>query len=343
VETRTNLTKAQTEVRESLLVISQINSRTTDLLRELQQIDVFIQSAEDEISRIEGRIHEKEALIRRIEIQKDADRARLAGAGALFEHSLDASGRGVSFWEEVLTSKSPLQMNLRLEKLLSVYDLYVASLSEGEGDSAEREELLLEKQRLEEDRSRAVYKQSFIERNRAEKTRILEGLNGQKDIHLANIKHMEQVSRDLTQAISRLQRTGNALSTRPGRGVLSWPAAGGRITSGFGNRRLNGLQEFHQGIDIGGLPHGTPVLASAAGTVIHAGWLSGYGKTIILDHGNGISTLYAHNSHLVVRDGQAVRQGQQVARLGSTGFSTGPHIHFEVRINGEPVNPMDWL
>ena len=77
--------------------------------------------------------------------------------------------------------------------------------------------------------------------------------------------------------------------------------------------------------------------------MIYADWMGGYGKAVIIDHGNGISTLYAHNSDLVVGEGQRVGKGQQVALAGSTGYSTGPHLHFEVRQNGSPVNPMDYL
>ena len=77
--------------------------------------------------------------------------------------------------------------------------------------------------------------------------------------------------------------------------------------------------------------------------MIHADWMGGYGNAVIIDHGNGISTLYAHNSQLLVDEGQTVAKGQTVARCGSTGYSTGPHLHFEVRQNGSPVNPLNYL
>ncbi len=112
----------------------------------------------------------------------------------------------------------------------------------------------------------------------------------------------------------------------------------GRITSPFGYRW--GRQ--HTGIDIAA-PKGTPVYASASGRVIYAGWKGGYGKCIMIDHGNGIQTLYGHNSVLVVSKGTQVKSGQQIAKMGSTGNSTGPHVHFEVRIKGKPVNPANYL
>lgn len=112
----------------------------------------------------------------------------------------------------------------------------------------------------------------------------------------------------------------------------------GRITSPFGYR----WGRKHTGIDIAA-PKGTPVYASASGRVTYAGWKGGYGKCIMIDHGNGIQTLYGHNSVLVVSKGTQVKSGQQIAKIGSTGNSTGPHVHFEVRIKGTPVNPANYL
>uniref|UniRef100_A0ACD5H2F0 M23 family metallopeptidase n=1 Tax=Desertifilum tharense IPPAS B-1220 TaxID=1781255 RepID=A0ACD5H2F0_9CYAN len=85
------------------------------------------------------------------------------------------------------------------------------------------------------------------------------------------------------------------------------------------------------------------MFASQAGVVIFAGWYGGYGNSVILDHGNGITTLYAHASELFVQEGQTVQGGEAIATVGSTGLSTGPHLHFEVRENGEPVDPMNYL
>ena len=119
-----------------------------------------------------------------------------------------------------------------------------------------------------------------------------------------------------------------------------WPARG-EVSSPFG-LRWNG-SDFHPGIDIAN-DFGTPIVATADGIVTDAGWnAGGYGNKVDIDHGNGIMTRYGHAQSIVVRPGQQVRRGQIIAYMGSTGFSTGPHVHYEVRINGEPVNPAPYL
>mgnify|MGYP003279237827 CR=1 FL=1 len=128
-----------------------------------------------------------------------------------------------------------------------------------------------------------------------------------------------------------------------GSGQMIWPV-NGVITSPFGYREhpIFGRQILHSGIDIG-VDYGTPVHAADGGVVVEAGWISGYGYAVVIDHGNGTSTLYGHNESLAVSSGQSVSQGQVIAYAGSTGNSTGPHVHFEVRVGGEPVDPNSYL
>jgi murein DD-endopeptidase MepM/ murein hydrolase activator NlpD len=125
--------------------------------------------------------------------------------------------------------------------------------------------------------------------------------------------------------------------------AMSWPVSG-PITSPFGWRRspFGGGSDFHPGIDIG-VPTGTTVKAAAAGTVIMAQWYDGYGNYVLIDHGGGISTGYAHNESFYVSVGQKVERGQAIAASDSTGMSTGPHVHFEVRRKGKPTDPLPWL
>ncbi len=129
---------------------------------------------------------------------------------------------------------------------------------------------------------------------------------------------------------------------RPGTGELVWPTSGSP-GSGYGYRThpISGQRRMHAGIDIGA-PTGQKIVAAADGRVVSAGWRGGYGLAVVIDHGGGLATLSAHQSRLAVRAGEIVAQGQTIGYVGSTGYSTGPHLHFEVRIDGEPVDPMKW-
>jgi murein DD-endopeptidase MepM/ murein hydrolase activator NlpD len=123
-----------------------------------------------------------------------------------------------------------------------------------------------------------------------------------------------------------------------------WPVSG-TLEGGFGGRRNpfgGGGYEFHSGQDIEATP-GAPVVSGASGRVSFIGWQNGYGQLVVVDHGGGLTTRYGHLSHIDVSLGQSVARGELVGRVGSTGRSTGPHLHYEVRINDEPVNPLQYM
>lgn len=146
---------------------------------------------------------------------------------------------------------------------------------------------------------------------------------------------------ELTSQIRALQRNGGKYAG----GSMVWPVpSSGNVTSPFGNRLHPILRVYrmHTGIDISA-SSGVSILSANKGTVILAGWQSGYGNTLIIDHGGGIATLYAHCSALLVGVGQEVEAGSVVAKVGSTGLSTGPHLHFEVRVNGELADPLGYV
>lgn len=147
------------------------------------------------------------------------------------------------------------------------------------------------------------------------------------------------------QPISLLQQlTKTTNNTTKSKATVFPTTKNSPVTSSFGWRihPITGDRRFHSGIDFGA-PTGTPIYAYQAGLVEFAGWKNGYGKAVIINHGAGKSTLYGHASKIVVRKGERVDAGETIAKIGSTGFSTGPHLHFEVRLNNKPVNPHLYL
>ena len=158
----------------------------------------------------------------------------------------------------------------------------------------------------------------------------------------------EEAARKAAEEQNRKATSSNSNSapvTTYNGGKLGWPCpSSSRITSQYGYRILFGVRDFHTGIDIGAST-GSNIVAAESGTVILAnyGWNGGYGNYIIINHGNGITTRYAHASKLYVTAGQTVSKGEVIAAVGTTGNSTGPHLHFEVRLNGSHTNPLNYL
>jgi murein DD-endopeptidase MepM/ murein hydrolase activator NlpD len=166
----------------------------------------------------------------------------------------------------------------------------------------------------------------------------LSTLTAAEQAEAGEIDALQAASNEIAARIPAAQagRRGGPNATPSSAGLI-WPVAG-PITSPFGWR----WGRMHQGIDIG-VPEGTPIHAAAAGTVIYCGWEEGYGNFVVLDHGGNLATAYGHQSSIAVACGQQVAQGQVIGYSGCTGHCTGPHVHFEVRIDGNPVDPMGYL
>ncbi|MDQ3086926.1 MAG: peptidoglycan DD-metalloendopeptidase family protein [Actinomycetota bacterium] len=159
-----------------------------------------------------------------------------------------------------------------------------------------------------------------------------------REEYLQEVEALAAQSASLAAAIREAQAGASSTGTgAPSASGFIWPV-NGTVVSGFGWR----WGRMHEGIDISAST-GTPIWAAAAGTVIHAGWLGGYGNLVVVDHGNGLATAYAHASAILVGVGQQVSQGETLSLVGSTGNSSGPHLHFEVRVNGAAVDPLFYL
>jgi murein DD-endopeptidase MepM/ murein hydrolase activator NlpD len=183
-------------------------------------------------------------------------------------------------------------------------------------------------------RERLLVREHALAGARSQKQQTLAAVEESKKDYLNEVNSLLAVSASLA---SRIQSSQSGSTVQPSSSGFIWPVSG-PVTSPFGWR----WGRMHEGIDIA-VPYGTPVHAAAAGQVIYAGWMGGYGNLVVIDHGGGMATAYGHNTSIVVGVGSSVSQGQVVAYSGSTGHSTGPHVHFEVRVNGTPVDPMGYL
>ena len=188
-------------------------------------------------------------------------------------------------------------------------------------------------------RARLVTAQSSLADARALKQRTLSSVHGKKSEFLDEIEALRQASAEIAAKIRAAQSSPSSYTAT---GAVSssgliWPVSG-PVTSPFGWR----WGRMHEGIDIA-VPTGTPIAAAASGRVVYAGWMSGYGNLVIIDHGGGLATAYGHQSSVAVGVGQIVMQGQTIGYSDCTGHCFGPHLHFEVRVNGSPVDPLAYL
>jgi murein DD-endopeptidase MepM/ murein hydrolase activator NlpD len=187
-------------------------------------------------------------------------------------------------------------------------------------------------------RDRLAWSQRELATARRDKRETLADVREDKDHAVAHMAELQAQSASLAAKIRSAQSSAAYVTTgAPSASGFVWPVHG-VLTSYYGWR----WGRMHEGIDLA-VPNGTPVVASAAGTVIVAGWMGGYGNLVVVDHGGGVATAYAHNTSVTVGPGQQVAQGQLIAYSGNTGNSTGPHVHFEVRVNGAAVDPLGYL
>ena len=216
--------------------------------------------------------------------------------------------------------------------------------------NAEKEAIDAEKKQLEEDKITCANLKADLEIKLADlndtveiRTKYLAELKTNEDILEKSIDDIQKKADELEAELKRIA-SSSSTSKYTG-GTMTWPLPNYyTVTSPFGNRLHPILKKYkmHTGIDIAGAGcNGKNIVAAASGKVITAGWISGYGYTVMIDHGGGIVTLYAHSQKLLVKVGEQVKAGQAIALVGSTGNSTGPHLHFEVRENGKYVNPLD--
>lgn len=188
-------------------------------------------------------------------------------------------------------------------------------------------------------RNELVANERALSSSRARKRKSLALVQASKRQFVAEADALSQASSQLSAQIQAAQSSPSAFKppSSPSASGFIWPVSG-PVVSGFGMR----WGRLHAGIDIAA-PEGTPIHASASGRVLTAGWMDGYGNMVVIDHGGGISTGYAHQSSIAVSNGQTVTQGQVIGYVGCTGHCFGPHLHFEVRVNGSPVDPLGYL
>lgn len=348
--------KAQAEA-----VIGSVNDRLYAIQQQLEAAQHDYQAVANELKATEEKIAATQA-----ELEKT--RARLKVREGVFTKRVrDIYMHGqLSYLDVVLGAKDFSDFSNRLELLRRIIDADITLISDIRQERAAieqaKQELETQRARQAQLRDQAAAKRDEIESRRKEQQAILYQAQNDKAMAEQAYNEYQQSSQAIAEMLRQraADRAAQAAAAAAqassgggggsdyyqpvsGSGALIWPV-NGVVTSPYGYRThpIFGTTIYHSGMDIG-VDYGTPVHAADGGVVVEAGWISGYGYAVIIDHGNGLSTLYGHNQELAVSEGQSVSQGQVIAYAGSTGNSTGPHVHFEVRANGDPVDPSAYL
>ena len=335
------VTAVQSEVNELDAQIDRLNGRIEVTQTDLERTQIRLAFIEREL----------QATLAKLDRRTDAFTERavaayMAGPNAYLEGLVSSTTFNeltdrLSYYEAALDADSELVEDIEL--LRDETQIKRGVVEDKEAEIA-RKKLKLE---------RAKSEVAAIRSERAEKlayqSSILNEKNSALKEVLASKREQQRVVAQLEADASEIQQllaarqSGTTGPFPTGGGQLLWPASG-PVTSGYGYRThpIFGDGRMHTGIDIGA-SYGAPVISADGGTVVYVGSMSGYGNVVVIDHGGGLATTYNHLSAFGVSSGQTVGRGVYIANVGCTGYCTGPHLHFEVRINGSPVDPMPYL
>lgn len=338
--------KLQQDMQKTQNALNQVKTQQVKVAKQVEQLDKELNQAESELETVETQLTGLESQI--VITKRDLDRATQDADGQkeLLKKRVKVMYEtgSVGYLSVILESTSFGDLITRLDFLKKIVDydinllksmkLFRDNIAE---QKAQLQSELDEKERL---KQKLGNKKQQVETAKEDKEKALNELIKDRQKYEKKYEQMLQESKALEKKIIAAQTKEKYKN-----GKTFWPVPSShRITSEYGNRihPILKKKKLHTGIDIGA-SSGANVVSFNSGTVIFSGYYGGYGYTVIVDHGGQISTLYAHNSKLLVKEGDKVDRGQVISKIGSTGLSTGPHLHFEVRENGQHVDPMKYL
>lgn len=344
VQQRDRLTNLQKEAQKHLTGINQ-NLQTTNSY--IQDTELRLQLATQRLQQLETDLATAERLYEERQI---ATVARLR----YLQRSPTRQGWAVLLQSQSITDFISRRHQLKLvfeadQQILAKLNQQANQINKQKTDvEQQKNQIALIRQQLlaqkADYQAQAQSQTEMIQRLNSDRL-ALEAAQNQLDQDSKNLETLIQQKIAQAKAIQEAQAKTNSRTSIiiQGTGVFAYPSDA-PTSSPFGWRMhpVLGYRRFHSGMDFAA-SYGSTIRAADSGTVMFAGWYGGYGRAVIIDHGKGITTLYGHSSQLYVSEGQTVQQGQAIAAVGSTGLSTGPHLHFEVRRHGSPVNPASFL
>lgn len=340
----------QNQLQQSGEDLTYVKEELTENLEQVQKLDEKIEKSEEELEKLNKKIEELTSTTEKLQEKLKIATKKYEKQKKLAEARLIAMYEaGETQYLDVILSSSDLSDFLSSYATLTEIAAYDKELLDGVQEKKEIIEIA--NKRLEED----LEQLSIMKKNQITNTKILQNTKILRQNYMTKLSTQEQeIQAKIDEYKAQFDQVNKeilevalsqGLSADYVGGVMAWPVPGyTKITSNYGMRThpITGVYKLHSGVDISA-PLGANFVAANSGIVTKAYFNSAYGNMVMIDHGGGISTLYAHGSEILVNVGQTVSRGDPILRVGSTGYSTGPHAHFEVRINGIVTNPMEYI
>jgi len=345
------------ETQDAKSKLEEAKQKQADVMAEIQAMDAVVNAAQkelddaqSELDDVNNRLEESQTALEDATKKREDQFKTFAQRMKYFYENSQ-----LSYLEIVLSSQDFGDMIRRMQymdDIMSYDNNILTQLIETQNEIAKRtEEIKDEKEQAEYLYDVAQQKMDNLNDIVSQKQALVDSYEQDEDKYNQLIENNEKASQEAQALINNLlaESSSNKSTFVYTGGTLNWPipsraASPSSISSGYGYRQrpIGTGTEFHTGYDIPA-SYGSAIVAAEAGTVIYAGWINGYGNTVMVNHGNGLVTLYGHCSSLTVSKGDVVSRGDQIAKVGSTGNSTGNHCHFEVRLNGSHVSPEPYL
>ena len=342
-DVRQRMERMQTRKEQARRKAESASAELSEVMGSLNELQAQANNLQKKSDTLQGKINDNQAKLEKK--QQEMQERMLIYRKRLRDIYINGQ---INYLDVLLGAKDFSDFSSRMYLLQKIISRDLDLLEKLKQDAAEinsrKEQLAAEMKEIKATQTELEAKKAKVNKLREQRAYMLYKAQEEEQSSQEEYERLLAISENIASMLRNMENAGGgAPAGQGGTGQFMWPC-NGPITSYYGWRThpIFGTTKYHSGMDIA-VDSGTPIHAADSGTIVYSGWLGGYGNCVMIDHGGGLVTLYAHNSALNVGEGQYVSKGAVVAYAGSTGYSTGPHCHFEVRLHGELTEPLNYL